>query len=434
MIDPTTIDPLPEEPDPDLGFWSQTDELGYVHAFARARRVSPYATLGCVLRRATACIEPHVVLPPTIGGYASVNLYTASAGVSGQGKGAADAAGSAAVHFHDDKANDLDAERPSIGSGEGLARLFSGGKGQPSLSRAHLIVPEVKTLEALMGRQGSTLVGELLKGFMGEPLGFHNAQRDTTTAVAAHSYRLCLGVGVQPENAGFFLSREKDGFPQRFLWLPTIDPYAPEERPTPVDQIHVPVPAFNVNFDDRHIVAIPDNARDEIDAHRHRVLVGDPDVDPLDGHLMLTRLKVAFAIAVVHGRSAIGEAEWKIAGDLIDMSTRVRDQMRTTVDNARRRQNTAKAHDQAEREAIVAEKLTDEAQRRVVKAICSKLRRTGQATRKELRAACAAAIRSEFDPVLEMMVDQQIIATCGDRGQRFSPAYEFGPKYRVGVS
>ena len=154
MIDPTTIDPLPEEPDPDHGFWSQTDELAHIHRFARARRVSPNATLGGVLRRATACIEPHVVLPPTVGGYASVNLYTASAGVSGQGKGAADAAASAAVHFHDDKAVDLDADRPCIGSGEGLARLFSGGKGQPALTRAHLIVPEVKTLEALMGQTG----------------------------------------------------------------------------------------------------------------------------------------------------------------------------------------------------------------------------------------------------------------------------------------
>jgi hypothetical protein len=435
MIDAATIDPLPDEPDPDHGFWSQTDELSHIHSFARARRVSPYATLGCVLRRAAASIEPHVVLPPTIGGYASVNLYTASAGVSGQGKGAADAAGSAAVYFHDDKVEDLDADRPSIGSGEGLARLFSGGgKGQTALTRAHLIVPEVKTLEALMGRQGSTLVGELLKGYIGEALGFNNAQRDTTTAIKSHSYRLCLGVGVQPENAGFFLAREKDGFPQRFLWLPTIDPYAPEERPEPVDQLDVLVPPFSPNCDDWHVVVIPDSARDEIDAHRHRVLVGDPDVDPLDGHLMLTRLKVAFALAVLHSRTAVGENEWKIARDLVDMSIRVRDQMRVAVDNARRRQNSAKAHDQAEREAIIAERLSNEAQRRVVKAVCSKLRRVGRATRKDLRVACAAVIRGEFDAVFEMLVDQQIIAKLELTGERFTPEYEFGPEYHKGVS
>ena len=42
---------------------------------------------------------------------------------------------------------------------------------------------------------------------------------------------MCLGVGAQPENADFFLSREKDGFPQRFLWLPTVDPHAPSSDP-----------------------------------------------------------------------------------------------------------------------------------------------------------------------------------------------------------
>jgi hypothetical protein len=432
MINVNDVDPMPDE-DPDHGFWSQTDELKHVRNFARSRRVSPFATLGGVLRCATACIEPHVVLPPTIGGYASVNLYTASAGVSGAGKGAADAAAGAAVNFHDADYKTVDTDRPCIGTGEGLARLFRGGKGQPPITRADFTVPEVKTLEALMGRQGSTLVGELLKGCMGEPLGFNNAQNETTTAIKAHSYRLCLGVGVQPENAGFFLSRQKDGFPQRFLWLPTLDPYAPEERPDPVEQIDVLVPVFTPNVDDRHVVKIPDSVREQIDAHRHRVLVGDPDVNPLDGHLMLTRLKVAFAIAVLHATSKIDETEWKIAGDLLDVSRRVRDDMQIVIEESRRRQNTAKAHDQADREQIVKERLTDHAQKRAVKAICGKLRRVDRATRSDLRRSCALAIRGEFEPVFEMMLDQQIIAKCQSESKGFTPQYEFGSGYTGGV-
>ncbi|BBX72274.1 hypothetical protein H7H78_11730 [Mycobacterium shinjukuense] len=434
MIDAAAVDPLPDGPDPDYGFWSQTDELAHIHSFARARRVAPYAVLGCVLRRATACIEPHVVLPPVVGGHVSANFFTLSTGASGQGKGAADAAGTAAVRFHDDMGNDLDAERPSLGSGEGLARLFKGAKDTPGLTRAHLVVPEVKTLEALTGRQGATLVGELLKAFVGEPVGFHNAQHDTSTAIRAHSYRLCLGVGAQPENAEFFLARAKDGLPQRFLWLPTVDPYAPEGRPDPVDPLGVLIPTFSHNCcDERHVVQIPDSAREEIDVHRYRVLIGDPDVDPLDGHLMLTQLKTAFAIAVLHGRNAIDETDWKIAGDLTDVSIRVRDQMRAAVDAARRRQNAARARDRAERETIVAARLADQAQRRVVKAVCGKLRRRGRATRSELRVACAASIRSEFDGVFEMMVDEEIIVISESTGKRFAPEYTFGPKYDGGL-
>ena len=109
--------------DPDAPFWSQRDILGHIHQFARSRRVAPYAVLGCVLRRAISCVEPGVKLPPTIGGSVSVNLFTASAGKSGQGKGAADAAGKAAIRFPNNVGDDLDGESPSIGTGEGLARL-----------------------------------------------------------------------------------------------------------------------------------------------------------------------------------------------------------------------------------------------------------------------------------------------------------------------
>ena len=59
------------------------------------------AVLGNVLRQAIAAVPPYVVLPATIGGIVSVNLYTASVGRSGQGKGAADAAGFDAVQFQE---------------------------------------------------------------------------------------------------------------------------------------------------------------------------------------------------------------------------------------------------------------------------------------------------------------------------------------------
>lgn len=430
MQDFSKVEPMPEG-EPDDGFWSQTKVLEHIRGFARSRRVSPYAVLGCVLRRAIGCVEAHVVLPPTVGDAVSANLYTASTGVSGQGKGAADAAGFAAVNFADpdQPGESPDAERPNIGSGEGLARLFKGYGDKKGLARAHLIVPEVKTMEALVGRQGSTLTGELLKGYVGEPLGFSNAQKDTTTAIGAHQYRLCLGVGVQPENAGFFLSREKDGFPQRFLWLPTNDPHAPEERPADVGPMTVVLPHFPSDSESsRFIVDIPTSAREEIDAHRRRVLIGDSGVDPLDGHLMLTRLKVAFALAILAGRREVTDDDWKIAADLIDVSTRVRADMRRAVDDAHRRRNAGRAYDRAEQEAIIAERLSDESQRRVVRAITGKLKRVRRATRRELMMACHSSIRREFETVFDLFVEKRFIAVC-EGGEGHGARYEFGPEY-----
>lgn len=422
MIDANTVDPMPE-PDPDAGFWSQRDVLAHVHQFARSRSVAPYAVLGCVLRRAISCVEPNVKLPPTIGGTVSANLYTISAGRSGQGKDAADSAGFAAVIFPGPLGDDLDADRPGIGSGEGLARLFKGHKDEPPLTRAHLTVPEVATLAALAGRQGATLPGELLKGYMGQPLGFTNSSKDTTTAIEAHSYRLCLGVGVQPENADFFLSREKDGFPQRFLWVPTIDPYAPEDRPASVDPVTVIVADFGTQ---EHLIGVPPEVVTEILSHRHQVLTGSTEVDPLDGHLMLTRLKVSFGLALLDGRKDIDGDDWKIGGELLDVSKRVRSNMRDVIEESHRRQNSAKAYDKADREAIIAARLSDESQQRVAQAITRKLKRTGSATRRDLRVACTVAIRGDFETVFDLFLDKGFLVPSegGGHADRYELADE----------
>jgi hypothetical protein len=419
MIDANTVEPMPQ-PDSDASFWSQRVELQHVLHFARYRRASPWAVLGNILRRGVACVEPSVVLPAIVGSVASVNLYTASAGKSGQGKGAADGAGFDAIRFVDEDNVEIHTARPNIGSGEGLARLFKGhSEDEREVQRAHLIVPEVGTLAALAGRQGATLSAELLKAFSGEPLGFTNAHKDTNTAIPAHSYRLCLGVGVQPENAGFFLSRTKDGFPQRFVWMPTSDLGAPASPPDPVEPIDITVPRFDGQ---RYIVAVPNQVAEQIDHHRFRCLIEADDVDPLDGHLMLTRLKVGFALALLAGRRDVDIDDWELAGQVIDVSTCVRTGIQAVVDERGRRDNRTKAFEAADREAIVAARLTEETEKRVAKAITNKLKRAGSATRRELLQSCASQIRSDFMPVFSMFLDKEFIVKC-DEGEGQADRY-----------
>jgi hypothetical protein len=403
-------------------FWTQRDILAHVHRFARFRRAAPYAVLASVLRRAITLVAPHVQLPATVGAAASVNLFTVNVGRSGQGKDIANGVGRDAVVFKnaDDETFD-DPDSPGIGSGEGLARVFKGYGGEDQPPRCvHVEINEVGTLTALADRKGHTLVGELLKAFMGQAIGFSNAQKATTTFVHAHTYRLCLGVGAQPENTEFFLSREKDGLPQRFLWLPIVNPYAlppSDDEEESVPAVEVTLPTFSTLVEGApYLIGVPASVRATIRNFHFLVEIGSPDVDPLDGHLMLVRLKVAFGLALVESRRDIEEDDWRIAGQLIELSNRVRADMRRVVADRHRRTNTARAHDQADREAIIAEKLSEKTQQRVEKAITRKLSRVGAATRRELQRACDSSISRDFPAVFDLYVDQRLLVVDGGEG------------------
>ena len=196
----------------DAAFWEQREVLARVLEFSRARGVAPYAVLGGVLRRAITHVLPSVQLPPTVGDAVSVNLFTVAVGRSGQGKDAANGVARSAIEFVtvDGETRPDPPSTIGIGSGEGLAKALRGmGDDESIPALINLEVPEIGTLGALAQRKGGTVIGELLKAYMGQSLGFTNASSATTSFVPAHSYRLCFGVGAQPENADVFLDRER---------------------------------------------------------------------------------------------------------------------------------------------------------------------------------------------------------------------------------
>lgn len=60
--------------------------------------------------------------------------------------------------------------------------------------------------------------------------------------------------------------------------------------------------------------------------------------------------------------------------------------------------------------AILSERVTEGKQKRVWDAVYRKLEREGRVTRRELRHTVASDCRDEFDPVLEIMVEQGVLA------------------------
>lgn len=402
-------------------FWSARPILDHILRLARARRVGPWAVLGTAMARAVATIPPYVALPGTVGGRMSLNLFVALVGPSGGGKGGADAAGAAGIKFHGTHVDYV-----PLGSGEGASRTFRPW-GTPAelpnpITSVVFAVPEIDTLTALTSRQGSTLSAELRKLYSGEALGFANAGKDTRNVVAAHSYRACAVVGVQPLRSHALLAGADGGLPQRFIWLSTDDPGAPDERPPDPGCWEVPAAGWqrgqsgHLRLVDAHgDLVVPESARTMIDAHRLAVLRGDHWVDPLDGHALLCRLKIAVALMALDARTAIEEADWHLAAHVMHISAVTREQCRRALTEHRRTQNTARALAVVERDEIVAERKSQRAR----DAILRKVSRGQQLTTGELRRSLKVDIRDYYDAALAELLDSgEIAVSQGTRGNR----------------
>ncbi|MEZ0052112.1 hypothetical protein ABIA30_003124 [Mycobacterium sp. MAA66] len=392
-------------------FWTARTVLTHIHTFARARRRCPWAVLGVALVYANGVIPPAVALPPHVGGRGSLNLFVALTGPSGAGKGTSEAAARDAIQFQLHTGEPVDLPEFPIGSGEGIARTFmpptptkkKAGEEDPphreEIWTAVFSVPEIDTAAGLFARSGSTLESELRKVFSGEQLGFTNAQAHTRTRVPAHSYRAGLIFGVQPGRAGVLLDGAAGGTPQRMVWLPVLDADMPDERPDEPAPVVVRAPKFSGDL------PVPQIARDAIDAHQLAMHRGE--VEALDGHKLLVRLKVAAALMVLDGRDlpAISDDDWQLAGVVMEVSDETRAWVQRERSSASRAANRARALAIADRDDIVS----DRKLQRVRKAIVRWLEKAGEQSAADLRQKLKADLRGDFGAAVAELADDGVI-------------------------
>jgi hypothetical protein len=293
---------------------------------ARARRVSPWAVLGDVLARVASDTEPQVMLPPIIGGKASLNLAVALVSKSGGGKSAAHAVG-----------RELDlmttAHQIGPGSGEGIIETYlrwvppnakekiAGHFEHESVMRALLYADEIAQVGATQDRNGTTFDSTIRSMWSGTDVSNTNTKSGGRRRhLLAHSYRLAIVAGVQEALSDILLNDADGGTPQRWLWMPAEDPAMPDERPE-----WPKLPSLMGLWKDPGMdeFTVEPVIADFIDAQhvaRHR-----GDGEALDGHALLTRLKVAALLCILHDQPHhVGEDMWKLAGCIQSASDRVR--------------------------------------------------------------------------------------------------------------
>ncbi|HMS75078.1 hypothetical protein [Gordonia sp. (in: high G+C Gram-positive bacteria)] len=387
-------------------FFDQTDQLKTIRQWARARYAAPWAVFGAVMLRVAASTGPEVQLPGVIGDRASLNLMAAFVSASGGGKGISDKVARLAwpTEIHEE----------GIGSGEGIAALFTPPKDDDRITRAIVSVPEIDTLTGLAQRQGNTILATLKAAAMGERLGSKGASSATSRRVDPHSYRLCLSVGGQPGHTGVLFDDTTGGTPQRFLWFLTTDPDMPADGGGDPDPLDTTAPSWRAEHDVVEIVYGPPEIREQIiGAHLARQR---GESDALDGHAMLTRCKVAGVLAIMHGRSVVSALDWELSGVVMDESDRVREWLLTEARRAAKKKVRDRAISRAMGEEIIAERRLERAKAAVLRW----LERDGELASRDLRPKLKADIRDQFTAALaELEAVGDIVTVEVANGKRY---------------
>jgi hypothetical protein len=378
--------------------------------------VSPHALLVAVVQRLLASTPPNVVLPPIIGGDASLNLFAALVGPSSAGK---DRALDVAAHALRVDGGTLYVDA-LIGTGEGLIDTFAhwDQKNRRTVwdnDAALLRVSEVDTWAAVADRRGATLQGVLRSGFMGQRLGF--GYRSSMHALPAHSYRLCLVVGVQPGHSEVLLGPEAitGGTAGRFLWVPSQSTDLLRYTTEPPEYLAVRLPYFP---DDRVEVPVCSAAEEAVRELAFQITTGEKEVDPIDGYGLLIREKVAFGLSLLDGRAEVGEEDWRLAGHVLAMSKATRDHTRRVLHEKLQERATTRAviESRAEGAARRQDRVWVNCERRV-----SELLRRARVMPQtgwddwlpisEFTKNLSGAQRGVLEDVLEDMLDRSLIET-----------------------
>jgi hypothetical protein len=344
-------------------FWDERPELHAIRWLARERRVSPWATLGAVLAMVSCRVGPHVVLPPIVGGVASLNLLVGLVGPSGKGKGAA---WSVAAEFLDVMGR---FRMEEVGTSQGIDATFT--EPSPKVGPvqfndvAFFYVPEIDTVKAHTDMAGSPLLATLRKIWSGEALGGMYAAKDRRRPVRAHAYRASVVAGIQPARSGVLLGDVDGGTPQRWLWLPVHDPNAIRRRdklqppvysarPPEIDydvwipageqrgEKDVPEP---VELKTRYEIAVCLQARNDIlDAREENITT---EYGSMDSHSLLTRLKVAALLAFLDRRAEVTDDDWRLAKTIMWISNDTRAKCQRALDEAEEEEHAKKGRGRA---------------------------------------------------------------------------------------
>ncbi|MBA4857095.1 bifunctional DNA primase/polymerase [Nocardia farcinica] len=423
-----------------LEFWERRGFLRHIRDAAWSRDESPHGVLLAVLALLGAYVDPAVRVDTGIKSPLPLTFYAGLVSTSGVGKSSAVSAAERLLSVQlpsPEVAGFVAAtEVPralGLGTGQGIAEAYMGsvreldaatGK-QVSVRKQvrHKVVlhaDEAGEMLAMMEQRQSTLAAVLRSAWSGHLRGHANATAESRREITEFS--LGLIVGFQREVLARLLTTAEleNGTPQRFLFGPVADPYAPDidavpDDPGPLVVDLTAVESVRLSADLARRVRLDSLARRR----------GAVDVPQLESQRPAMLARTAALLAILDGgRSTVEAEDWELAEMLFTVSLAVQrdaeDWARETeAEQAEQRAKTARAFAVATAAAVDSK---DTALDRLGRRILDMLQpgepvlwtgRTGLRSNK-----FKGADRPLADAALERMVESGAVTFDGDKVAR----------------
>ena len=347
---------------PEELFWDSREFLRYLRALSQQTLVSRWTLLGVALQRALHTV-PWWVHYESFRGPAPLNTLVGFVGPTGTGKTLGSSVLGRFVIFPDsDPVNTFTKSWTGFvepGSGEAMPDYYVEPAPKDSEENegyelafdkkvwahpnhaAAFSFDEVGMLDARNSRQGSTITDYLKQGYSGSEFGRVLKGRKGTL-LQPHTYRFTCGVNLQPARAGSFFTDSEiaGGFPSRFLWFNTQDKTLKRSFET------LTLETFRAAFVDWGGVESMRALQEMDEAHKDQHFASMAgEVEPIDSHLLLTRAKVACALAVLDDRAWLSKEDWELSAVVVEHSRQTREVILETLSEeaAKTRDKNAKA-------------------------------------------------------------------------------------------
>lgn len=389
---------LPED------FWSARPVLQQIRQAAHSRLVSADAVLLCVLSRIALLTPSSTVLPAIVGTPASINIFGGLVGPSGGGKSTS--AGVARELLPTVRTDVLTEVGP--GSGEGLIEAFlelkqeeadDGRKRAIKRQTKHAVevwVDEGQSLLAQSERNGATIMPIIRSAWNGETLTTQNASAETFRRIESHHYRLCILLGLQPAYTADLIADAEGGTPQRFIFAMSTDPSLtgePLDWPGEIEWRTPPAIGAGQSVIQNPMTVSPEITK-EIRERSLAVRQQRLELDPLDAHADLAKLKLAAALAILDGRHNVNVDDWDLACTIWRTSRAVRTWVIELADANRRQQTEARTAAEITKTLTIAEETERKAIESGAKSIARKVASIdGPATRADIARAPSGRVR-----------------------------------------